>query len=62
MSEIIHYFDPQSRGMRSQRVLEAFDIPHKSVLVDIRKGDHKKPDYGLIHPWDQQPGFGPRGE
>ena len=55
MPEIIHYQDPQSRAMRTQRLLDAFDIPHTSVLVELRKGDNKNPDYAAIHPYQRVP-------
>ena len=55
MSEIIHYQDPQSRAVRTQTLLNFYDIPHKNVLIDIRKGDNKKDDYLKIHPHGRVP-------
>ena len=50
MAEIIHYQDPMSRAVRSQRVLDAFDIPHTKIHVDIRAGGHNQPEYAAVHP------------
>ena len=55
MPEIIHYTNPQSRAMRSQMLLDAFDIPHRQVLVDLHKGDARKPEYAQIHPYQRVP-------
>ena len=55
MLEIIHYQDPQSRAMRSQAILDAFEIPHQKVFVDIRKGEHKAAEYKAIHPSQRVP-------
>ena len=55
MADIIHYSDPQSRGMRTQMLLDVFQIPHRTELVELRKGDHKKPEYAQIHPYQRVP-------
>lgn len=55
MAEIVHYCDPQSRAMRSQRVLEVFEIPHRTELMQLRQGDAKKPGYEKIHPLRRVP-------
>lgn len=55
MAELIHYSDPMSRGMRTQTLLDVFQIPHKHVMVDLRKGEHKKPEYAKIHPLQRVP-------
>lgn len=55
MSDLIHYQDPQSRALRTQAVLNFYAIPHQNVLVDIRKGDNKKPEYLKIHPHGRVP-------
>jgi glutathione S-transferase len=55
MAELIHYTDPQSRGMRTQMLLDVFQIPHRRETVELRKGDHKKPEYAKIHPYQRVP-------
>ena len=55
MAELIHYSDPQSRGMRTQMLLDVFQIPHRSELIEIRKGAHKTPEYAKIHPQQRVP-------
>ena len=62
MSEIIHYQDPQSRAVRTQTLLNFYDIPHKNVLIDIRKGDNKKEDYLKIHPHGRVPAISYNGQ
>lgn len=62
MSEIIHYQDPQSRAVRTQTLLNFYDIPHKNVLIDIRKGDNKKDDYLKIHPHGRVPALSYNGQ
>lgn len=55
MAEIIHYTDPQSRGMRTQTLLDVFQIPHKKVVMELRKGEHRTPEYAKIHPYQRVP-------
>lgn len=55
MTEIIHYQDPQSRAVRTQTLLNFYEIPHQNVHIDIRKGDNKSPDYLKIHPHGRVP-------
>lgn len=55
MTELIHYSDPHSRGMRTQALLDYYKIPHRTVLVNLRQGDHKKPEYADIHPYRRVP-------
>lgn len=62
MSELIHYQDPQSRAVRTQTLLNFYDIPHKNVLIDIRKGDNKTPDYLKIHPHGRVPAIDYNGQ
>ncbi len=55
MAELIHYMDPQSRGMRTQMLLDYFEIPHRKVEVLLRQGDQRKPGYEKIHPHRRVP-------
>jgi glutathione S-transferase len=55
MEEIIHYTDPQSRALRTQSLLDLYQIPHRKVLVELRKGAHKEPGYAKIHPYRRVP-------
>jgi glutathione S-transferase len=55
MEELVHYTFPQSRGMRTERLLKAFDIPHETVLVDLENGGHRKEEYLEIHPYGRVP-------
>lgn len=55
MADIIHYTDPQSRGMRTQMLLDVFQIPHQKVVMELRKGEHRTPEYARIHPYQRVP-------
>ena len=55
MSELIHYSNPQSRGMRTQVLLDAFEIPHRTVVLDFQQGETKTDDYLKIHPYGRVP-------
>lgn len=55
MIKIIHYMDPQSRAMRSQMLLDHYQIPHEKVQMELRKGDHRKPEYKEVHPYQRVP-------
>jgi glutathione S-transferase len=62
MSDIIHYQDPQSRAVRTQTLLNFYEIPHKNVHIDIRKGDNKASDYLKIHPHGRVPALSYNGQ
>lgn len=49
------YSHPQSRGIRVQKLLEVFEIPHNLEVIDFHKGEHRKPDYLKIHPYGRVP-------
>jgi glutathione S-transferase len=55
MTKIIHYMDPQSRAMRSQMILDFYKIPHEKVQLTLRSGDHRKPEYKEVHPYQRVP-------
>ena len=55
MQELVHYADPMTRAMRTQAILDVYQIPHRKVLVEVRKGDHKKAEYGDINPLRKVP-------
>jgi glutathione S-transferase len=55
MQKLIHYFHPMSRGMRTQRLLETFQIPHQAVIIDYTKGEHRSEDYLKINPLGRVP-------
>ena len=55
MSELILYSHPQSRGIRVQKLLEVFEIPHELRTVDLQGGGARTPDYLKIHPYARVP-------
>jgi glutathione S-transferase len=51
------YWDPGAAGMAPHAVLEEIGAPHKLVLVDIEKGEHRRPEYLQINPHGRIPAF-----
>ena len=41
MSKITHYSNPQSRGMRTQILLDTFNIAHEFENIDFKSGENK---------------------
>lgn len=52
---MIHYSNPQSRGMRVQILLDTFNIPHKFENIDFKSGENKTESYLKIHPYGRVP-------
>ena len=52
---MIHYSNPQSRGMRVQILLDTFELAHQFELVDFKKGENKTESYLKIHPYGRVP-------
>lgn len=44
------YFAPQTRATRPRWMLEELEIPYELVRLDLKKGEHKTPEYLKIHP------------
>lgn len=55
MSNLIHYTNPMSRGVRTQRILQIFEIPHDERIIDFKNGENKTPEYLKIHPYGRVP-------
>jgi glutathione S-transferase len=55
MAEMIHYSNPQSRGMRTQVLLEHYDIPHRTEVIDFQSGQNRDEAYLKIHPYGRVP-------
>ncbi len=55
MSKITHYSNPQSRGMRTQILLDTFNIAHEFENIDFRSGENKTESYLEIHPYGKVP-------
>ena len=50
MSTLTLYSHPHSRGIRVQKLLEVFEIPHELKTVDFHAGETRTPEYLKIHP------------
>lgn len=55
MEKLIHYTNPRSRGIRTERLLKVFEIPHETVHIDFQNGDHRTEEYLKIHPYGKVP-------
>lgn len=55
MAELIHYSNPQSRGIRTQVLLDFYDIPHRTEIIDFKSGQNRTEDYLEIHPYGRVP-------
>lgn len=55
MKKLIHYSNPMSRGMRTQKLLEVFEIPHESVVIDFTTGEHQSKEFLKINPLGHVP-------
>jgi glutathione S-transferase len=55
MAEMIHYTNPQSRGMRTQVLLDYYDIPHRCEVIDFKSGQCQSESYLAIHPYGRVP-------
>lgn len=55
MAELIHYSNPQSRGIRTQVLLDYYDIPHRTEVIDFTSKQNRSEDYLKIHPYGRVP-------
>lgn len=44
------YYSPQSSASPVHWALEELGIPYEKVLIDLKKGEHKKPEYLKLNP------------
>ena len=49
------YTNPGSRGKIAEWILAELHVPYETVLLDMRKGEHKAPTYLAINPWGKVP-------
>lgn len=47
---LIFYYSPMSTAEVTSLVLAELDIPHERVMIDIRGGDTKKPEFLKLNP------------
>lgn len=52
---MIHYSHPQSRGMRTQVLLDYYNLPHRTDVIDFRAGEHLGESYLAVHPYGRVP-------
>jgi glutathione S-transferase len=53
--EIVFYHSPMSRGRIVHWMLEEAEAPHRKVVLDFEKGEHKGPAYLAINPMGKVP-------
>lgn len=51
------FYAPKTRSTRPRWMLEELGVPYEMVTIDLKKGEHKTPDYLKIHPLGQVPAF-----
>lgn len=52
---LIFYYAPMSTADITNLVFAELDVPHERIILDIRKGDTKKPDYLKLDPNGRTP-------
>ena len=61
MAEITFYTNPMSRGRIVHWLLEELGVPYETRILDLEKGEHKKPEYLQINPMGKVPAIVHRG-
>jgi glutathione S-transferase len=54
-ADVVLYYAPQSRAFRTLWFLEELGRPYRLAMLDLNKGDHKRPDYLKINPMGKVP-------
>ena len=52
---LIHYHAPNSRSAAIRWLFEELGVPHDMVVLDLKKGEHKTPEYLAINPMGKVP-------
>lgn len=52
---MIHYSNPQSRGMRTQVLLDYYNLPHRTEVIDFQSGQTRSEEYLKVHPYGRVP-------
>jgi len=50
-----HYYNPMSRAVTSDWMLEELDAQHERIVIDIRAGEQNSPEYRAINPMGKIP-------
>ncbi len=53
--ELVFYFAPQSRAGIVLWMLEELGVPYRMEVLDLKKGEHKSPDYLGVNPMGKVP-------
>ncbi|CAN5265465.1 glutathione S-transferase family protein [soil metagenome] len=59
--EIVFYHNPKSRSQMVRWMLEEAAAPHRTVLIDFEKNEHKAPSFLAINPMGKLPTIVHRG-
>jgi glutathione S-transferase len=59
--EIIFYTSPMSRGRMVHWMLEEVGVPYRPHLLNLEKGEQKKPEYLAVNPMGKVPAIVHRG-
>jgi glutathione S-transferase len=55
------YTNPQSRGARVSWTLAELGVPCETVILDMKKGEHRSEEFKKISPFNQLPAFEDNG-
>jgi glutathione S-transferase len=55
MPDITLYFAPASRSFTPRWLLEEIGVPYSIKTIDLRRNEHKAPDYLRINPMGKVP-------
>jgi glutathione S-transferase len=53
--KLIHYHAPQSRSASVRWLIEELGAPHELHVLNLKKGDHKRPEFLAINPMGKVP-------
>ena len=54
-SDLVLYYAPRSRAATALRFMEELDRPYRIQLIDLEKGDHKRPEFMALNPMGKIP-------
>ena len=53
--ELVFYHNPHSRAQMAHWMLEEIGVPYRTVLIDFRNGENRKPEFLAINPMGKLP-------
>ncbi|HEY8128878.1 MAG TPA: glutathione S-transferase N-terminal domain-containing protein [Hyphomicrobium sp.] len=53
--KLVHYHAPNTRSATIRWLFEELGVPHELKVLNMRKGEHKSPEYLAINPMGKVP-------